>query len=91
MLLATHLIYSIIFSVYAVFMFKDLCVPELNATDTKVNCSFNVNKNDTGVSTHLEKIVCVQIAWVLLVIFTIVYLLKEFTKLWHLGPRKYLW
>ncbi len=87
----THLIYSITYSVYAVLIFKTLCKPELkdNITST-VTCDFNYTKNGKINSEHQARVVCAQVAWIFLIIFTITYLVKEFTKLAHLRQR-YLW
>ena len=87
MLLATHFIYSIMYSAYAVIMFKHLCVPKLN--ETVVLCNFSMDYNQTNikpdnVNHDLESdIAFAKISWIFLVVFTIVYFLKELTKIWH--------
>jgi len=61
----THLIYSITYSVYAVLVFKALCKPELmdNITST-VTCDFNFTKTgpDNVDSNHQARVVCAQVS-----------------------------
>jgi len=95
MLLATHFIYSVIYSTYSILVFKNLCIPELEDNETEVVCNFTVHsvvENDVVVykdSHHESEIVCAQLAWGFLVVFTIVYMLKEITKLMY-QRRRYL-
>lgn len=84
-LVLTHLIYSITYSVYAVLVFKNLCVPVLNdSIVSKVSCDFDIS---AGFNEHTVRVVIAQIAWFFLILFTIVYFVKELTRCIHLKYR----
>ena len=64
MLVMTHLVYSVTYSVYAVLVFKNLCIPELGHNiSTTVTCYFDAGKppKDRLIPDLRAKIVCAQV------------------------------
>jgi len=87
-LVMTHLIYSVTYSVYAVLVFKNLCIPELKAhPGDKVTCNFTLSQSNVDITDHEAKVINAQLSWIFLIIFTILYVGKECTKFAHLKYR----
>lgn len=88
-LVMTHFIYSVTYSVYAILVFKNLCKPELltNST-TKIFCDFNYTNPDVSeIHDHKLKVINARLSWIFLIIFTVMYVMKECTKYAHLKCR----
>ena len=86
LIVASHFIYSITYSAFNVLVYKDLCVvghvlPANESVLTEeIPCQLNLESN--RVKTE-----CALTAWIFLIIFTFIYVVKEITKLAHLGIR----
>ena len=93
----TYYLFSVIFSIYAVLLFGDLCKPNDDDKDEErwdwnktVNCKKWSNgtngPDDDDTSTEYKT---TQVTWVLLVIFTVYFWLREVLKL-VAEPRTFL-
>ncbi|XP_040577124.1 uncharacterized protein [Lepeophtheirus salmonis] len=80
-ILFSHFIYSVTYSLYAILVYKSLCSPKDNWKEgifLSHECSFD-NSN--------PRVQLAITSWIFLVIFNILYILKETTKCIHLGYR----
>lgn len=90
----SHLVYSITYSVYAVLVYKDLCKPDRFRPDSghspgwnrefafsaieRTECDFSSEGDPAVLSTRAKVAIT---AWAFLILFNIVFLVKEATKM----------
>ena len=83
----TYYLFSVIFSIYAVLIFGDLCKPDGDDDDEgrfnwtqNIGCKKWSNGTDGSDATSTEY-KTTQVTWVLLVIFTVYFWIREVLKL----------
>ena len=91
-ILVSHLVYSLVFSVYAVLVFKDICPPpeDLRQKD-KWECDWGKAVKEEKVSN--TKIAMAEMSWLLLIPFTIILVIKQIThfaqRVWNFRKKEY--
>ena len=91
MILLCHFIYSVTYSVYVVLLYNTLCKPQEWAEEVAdldyigrwrlmKECDLADNSNHWAVNYTIA-------SWILLMIFTLIYSVKETTKYFHLRKR----
>ena len=82
----SHFVYSVVFSVYAVTVFKDICQPPEELKDKD---SWECHWKDSDKTTRTVA----EISWLLLIPFTIILVIKQITHLaqrvWSFRKKEY--
>ncbi len=85
MILFSHFVYSVTYSVYTVLIYGYLCKPDVDEYPTDrprlgepIPCDLTSNPASRGLALT---------AWIFLIIFNIIYFMKEMTKMFHLRSR----
>ena len=89
----THLVYSVVYTIYALMVFVQLCRP--NSYDNFIDIRWNITSNvtckfhpsgdpmsvDTEYNTYRKKAMLAQVSWVFLIMFTLIYVVNESIKI----------
>eukprot|EP00095_Tigriopus_kingsejongensis_P001890 maker-scaffold287_size221780-snap-gene-0.24 protein:Tk01890 transcript:maker-scaffold287_size221780-snap-gene-0.24-mRNA-1 annotation:"transient receptor potential channel pyrexia" len=90
LILSSHFIYSVTYSVYIASVFNTLCKPKdfMVIKDLSLfERVFRDLKCDLHSSNHRTALASAQISWLLLILFNIIYAARETTKFLHLRDR----
>lgn len=86
-ILISHLIYSITYSVYIVSVYNGLCKPKdfMAIQDLSyMERVFRESKCDFHSPDHLAAVNSARVSWLLLIVFNLIYVARETTKFIHL-------
>jgi len=79
--LASHLIFSVVYSTYAGILFAYLCAQdEKDTRDERWNLTLALECNISNTEKNHRIVNCASAAWIFLIIFIIFYFLREVTK-----------
>jgi hypothetical protein len=100
LVLFSHLVYSVLYTTYAVIIYKNICKPEAQQTkgefnviwsalSTETSCRFvHEHENQTSGDHSFEGVIAI-ICWMMLLPFTCVFVVSELTKVGqHLSNLK---
>ena len=82
--LCSHMIYCIVFSIYATTIFKDICCPE-DLKEKEWNCEWAKASKDIKATAKFSLILMIPFTGVL----TFKQLIHFFQRLWHVGNKEY--